>query len=258
MLSGILFRPGSPGTVSAVEMALEKVTHALGGVVCVGWAVAGFIIGVLEGVAGIGIDFDVHRLAEGLHGGGEVVNVLRGDSLIEGSEVAEDGGVNLLERGWVSGQRAVVDGDGAQIRIGHGKLSRVSAAHAPADGSDAVGVDALQSLQIIRSGDEVAHAAILRESAHELVCRLRIGSYFAAVKIDGEGHVALSGEIGGLLFDPVVQAPPFMDDDDGGMRAGGGGKIEKPVNGLVSAGEGNLRGLGSGEQLRGGECETAE
>ena len=44
-----------------------------------------------------------------------------------------------------------------------------------------------------------------------------IGSDLAAVEINGEGDVAFVGEALGLLLDPVVDAPPFLNDDDGGM-----------------------------------------
>lgn len=151
--------------------------------------------------------------------------------------------MNLLERGWVSGQRAVIDGYGAEIGIAYGELGRESASHAPADGSDAAGVDIFQSLKIICRGDEVADTAILREAAHELVGSLRVGGYFAAIKIDGEGNVALGGKIGCLLFDPVVESPPFMDDNQRRVWSGGGWRIKKTLDRLVTAGKGNGRGL---------------
>ena len=52
------------GAVLPLEMVMEKDPHPLGGVFCVGWAVATFIIGVFEGVAGIGINLHVDRFAQ--------------------------------------------------------------------------------------------------------------------------------------------------------------------------------------------------
>lgn len=70
------------GVNLSLEMVVEEDPHPLSGVVCISGSVATFIIGVLEGVAGIGINFYIDRLAERLHGCCEVVDVLRGNSLV--------------------------------------------------------------------------------------------------------------------------------------------------------------------------------
>lgn len=238
-----------------LQVVAEEGAHSVLSVFCVGGAIAGrvLVVGIFEGVSGVGIDFYVDGVSDGLHGGSEFVDVLRGDSFVERAEVAEDGGVNLLKGGGVGGERAVVDSNGAETGVGDCKLGCEASAHAPADGADAGGVDGLEGFEVIGGGEEIAHTAVLGKSAHELVGGFRIVGGFAAIEIDGERYVSLAGEIGGLLLDPVIQSPPFMDDDDGGMRAGSGGRIEERVRGLISAGEGDLRGLRGGEERRSGE-----
>lgn len=226
---------------------MEKRAHPLLGIAGIGRTVSGFVVGVLEGVTGVRVDLHVHGFALGVHGGGELVHVLGCNPMIERAKVAENGGVNPPESGGVGRERTVIDGHGAQVGIRDGELGRKASTHAPADRPDAVRVDGFEGLEVVGGGDEVADAAILREPAHELMGSLRVGGGLAPVKIDGEGDVSLGSEIGGLLLDPGNQAPPFMDRDDGGMRSGSGGGIEKGVDGLASAWEGDLR------RLRGGE-----
>lgn len=234
-----------------LKVVVEEDAHPLVGVFVVSRTITTFIIGVLEGVAGIGIFLGIHGFAEGLHGGGEVVDILRGDSLIEGAEVAEDGSMNLLERGGIGRQRTIINGDGTQIGIGNGELSCHSTTPAPADGSDSIAVDGLKAAEIIGRGYQVADAAILRDAAHELVGGLRISGDFATVEINRERDVALAGEKRCLLFDPVVQSPPFMNDNDCGMDSGRGRKVQQSVDGFVSAGKRDICGLSDGGNWHG-------
>ena len=52
---------------------------------------------------------------------------------------------------------------------------------------------------------------------------------FAAIEIDGQRHVALVGQLRGLLFHPVVQSPPFVNDDERGKRAFARGRVENAL-----------------------------
>jgi hypothetical protein len=142
------------------------------------------------------------------------VDVVRGDAAVKAAEVAQDGGVDLAEGGFIGGQGTVVDDDGLQVGVGHGEQGGVASAHTPADGGDAMGVDIGAMLEPGDGGSEVAHAAILGQAAHQLMRHVGIGGHLAAVEIDGEGDVAFAGEVLGLVFDPVVEAPPFVNDDD--------------------------------------------
>ena len=40
---------------------------------------------------------------------------------------------------------------------------------------------------------------------------LRSGRHFAAIEIDRQRHISLVREFGRLVFDPIIQAPPFVD-----------------------------------------------
>src|SRR6185312_11556940 len=100
-----------------LQMVAEEDSHALMSVLRVGGTVAVLVIRVFEGMASIGVDFHVDGFADGFHGGGEVVHVVGGDALVEGSEVAEDGGADFFKCGGVGGERSVVDGDGAKLGV---------------------------------------------------------------------------------------------------------------------------------------------
>src|SRR5882757_6116757 len=60
-------------------------------------AVAGLVVRVLEGVAGIRVDLHVDGLADLLHLGGEGVDAVRRDALVQASVVAQDGCVDLSQ-----------------------------------------------------------------------------------------------------------------------------------------------------------------
>lgn len=123
------------------------------------------------------------------HRGFEIVNRFRRDALVLGAEVAEDGGVDFRELGFVGGQDAVVDGDGLEGWGGDGQLCGVTSAHAPTDCADGAALHILASFEKVDRRDKIANALTLRKAAHELVGGFRIAGDFASVEIDGEGNV---------------------------------------------------------------------
>ena len=67
---------------------------------------------------------------------------------------------------------------------------RVPAAHAPAHGPDAVALHILAALQIIEAGNQIAHALVLGQAAHQFVSGIGVVGDLAAIEIDGQRHVA--------------------------------------------------------------------
>ena len=59
---------------------------------------------------------------------------------------------------------------------------------------------------------QITGSAIFRDASHQLVRLLWRGGHFPTIEIDGQSRVALIRQFGGLLLDPVIKSPPFMDD----------------------------------------------
>lgn len=218
-------------------MFREEAIGALPGVLRVGGSIAAGVVGVFKGVTGVWVFPDVDGLAEGFHGGLEGVDVLGGDAAVLSAKVSHDGGVNLLEGGFIRGQGTVVDDNGAEAGVGYGEERSVASAHTPADGADAVGIDVFAMGEPVGGGGEVADTAILRQAAHEFVGGFSVGGDFAAIEIDGEGDVALVGEMLRLLLDPVIETPPLVNDDEARVGPVTGGQVEEAVDGFIAAGE---------------------
>src|SRR5260370_41894354 len=86
----------------------------VGGVV---GAVGLLVIGVLELVSGVGEDVNVDRLAQRLHLRFELLYISRRNALVLASEDSQDVGIDLLQRGVIGGEMAVVDDRGFQLRV---------------------------------------------------------------------------------------------------------------------------------------------
>ena len=76
----------------------QEVDGALPGIGCIGGAVAVFVVGVFEGVAGVVVNLDVDFLAQLFQRGFKFVDIVGGDAAILAAEQAEDGRVDFLQR----------------------------------------------------------------------------------------------------------------------------------------------------------------
>ncbi len=114
----------------------------------------------------IGVDFYVDLLTELFHGGFELADVSRSDALIFAAEEAEDGGVDFVEAFGFGDEVAVVDNGGGQVGNFEGGLQGVAAAHAPADGADAIFLDVALRPQEGDGGAEVASGTVFGKAAH--------------------------------------------------------------------------------------------
>src|SRR6185437_16267614 len=114
--------PARHAAGSVLQVRGKELVDAPQGVGSILGAVTGLVVGILEGVTRIGVDFGVDGFAERFHGRFEVMDGLGGDALVLAAEVAEDGGVDPGELRLVSGQRAVVDGNGLERWGGDGEL----------------------------------------------------------------------------------------------------------------------------------------
>src|SRR6266513_2312515 len=204
----------------------QKGVNALPGVVRRRLHVARRVVRVHEGVPRAGVDLDVRGLAGGLERLLECLDVLRRDALVFLAEVAEDRGRQRLDGGGIGDEMAVVDDRRGQARLGEREVEREAAAHAPADDADAAGVDVLPRRQVLEGVREVGHGPVVRQPARELVRLAHLLRDLAAIEVGREGDVALRREAIGLLFHPVVEAPPLLDDDDGRVVAVRGGQRE--------------------------------
>src|ERR1051326_3946952 len=192
----------------------EKGVNALPRVFRRGFHVAGCDVRVHERVPRAGIDLDVGALAGGLERALEGLDVFRRNALVLLAEVAEDRGRQRLDPLGIGDEVAVVDDRRGELRLREREVERVAAAEAPADDADAAGVDVLPRRQVLEGVLQIGHGAVVRQPARELVRLAHVLRHLAAIEIGREGDVALRREAVGLLFHPVVEAPPLLDDDD--------------------------------------------
>src|SRR3974377_984480 len=96
---------------------------------------------VFKAVPGVGENGNVNCLSESFHLRLKLVDVGRSNALVLSAKNAENGGIDLLERGVVRGKVTVVDDGDLELRIGDGEIQRVAATHAPSDITDAGGID---------------------------------------------------------------------------------------------------------------------
>src|ERR1035441_4528153 len=104
-------------------------------------AVALLVAGILEGMSRVREDVNVHGLAQRFELRFELLYVGNRNTHVLAAEDPEDSGIDLLQRGVVGSEMAVVDDRDLQPRIGNGEIERIAASHAPSDGTDALGID---------------------------------------------------------------------------------------------------------------------
>jgi hypothetical protein len=98
---------------------------------------------------------------------------------------------------------------------------------------------------------QVAFGAVFRDAAHNFVSHVGSGGDLAAIEIDRQGHVTLVGQLRGLFFHPVIEAPPFVNHNECGERPFARRRVEHALHGFVAAFVGDSLAVG-------GECGNCE
>src|SRR5215469_2454347 len=169
----------------------EKIHSAPPRVGGIGFAISGGVVWIFESVPGVVVDFDVDCLTHLLERLFELVNVGGRDAAILSPEKSEDGSVDVLQRLGIGGEVAVVDDVGGERGLGERHVERVTAAHAPSNGTDAVFPHVGLGGEKLESRVEIPLGAVFRHAAHDFVRLVRGGGDFAAIKIDGQRDVTL-------------------------------------------------------------------
>ena len=90
---------------------------------------------------------------------------------------------------------SVVDYIGCECWLINRNVERISAAHAPTDGADAIFFNVWLRLQKIKRGFQVTISAVIGNAAHEFMRHFRRGRNFAAIQINRQRFIALVGQL---------------------------------------------------------------
>ena len=174
-----------------LQSACQKISRAPPSIGGIGGTISAGVVGIFEGVSGVLVDFDLDCLTHLLEGLFELVNVGGRDAAVLSPEKSKDGSVNFLQRLGIGGEVTVVDDVGGERGLLERHIERVTPAHAPSNGTDAVFPHVGLGGEKLKSCVKIALGAVFRHAAHDFVRLVRGGGDFAAIKIDGQRYVTL-------------------------------------------------------------------
>lgn len=196
------------------SVSAKKSTVTAPGIGGVGGAVAVFVIGIFESVAGVIVDLYLDLFPQLIHGGSELFYVVRCDAAILCAEQAQSRSVDFFQSFRLPGQVAVVDHERGQVRFLQGQVESITSAPAPADRAQPVLAYVGLRLEELHGGVKIVLGAVFRDTSHDFVCPVGRGGHRAAIamKIDGERDIALVCQLRGSLFHPIVEPSEFVND----------------------------------------------
>src|SRR4029077_775196 len=93
------------------------------------------------------------------------------------------------------GEMPVSDDNCGERGLLESDIESTAAAHAPADGADAVFLHVRLRGEIVERGVQVALGAVFGNSTHDLVSFIGRGGDLAAIEVDCERHISLIGQL---------------------------------------------------------------
>jgi len=96
-------------------------------------AIASFIVRILEGMSGVGINHDLDFFPQLLQRLFEFLDIVYRDTAVLATKYAEDGRINLFQLFGIGGQVTIVDDRRRERWFLESHVERISATHTPAN-----------------------------------------------------------------------------------------------------------------------------
>ena len=81
---------------------------------------------------------------------------------------------------------------------------------------------------------QIALGTVFGHAAHDFMRLLRCGRDLSTIQIDGQRRITLVRQLRCLLFDPVVEPPPFVDHDNSGERPLACRRVKHRLDGFIA------------------------
>jgi len=86
---------------------------------------------------------------------------------------------------------------------------------------------------------QIASRAVFPNAAHDFMGFVGGSGNFSPIEINRQRRVTSVGQLRGLLLDPIIQSPIFVDDQQRRKRAFTLGSVQDPLHGFIAALVGN-------------------
>jgi len=100
---------------------------------------------------------------------------------------------------------------------------------------------------------QIASRAVFPNAAHDFMGFVGGSGNFSPIEINRQRRVTSVGQLRGLLLDPIIQSPIFVDDQQRRKRAFTLGSVQDPLHGFIAALVGNS--LAAGGESGDGQCK---